>query len=132
VNIVNVLAIRNIPVSILMDFTGVGAGVYEMLKSALPSIPIGRIIYTSGNSVKYDNGIYYVPKHELVDTVQVLSQQGELKISYECKTLIEQLDTHRKNGNKYEAITGHDDVIEAFMNASFLYKNDVKKVLTTY
>lgn len=45
--LVDFLTAKGWPVSVIMDFTGVGAGVFEMLRNAIPSTVIGRIIYTS-------------------------------------------------------------------------------------
>jgi hypothetical protein len=64
----------------VVDATGVGAPVVDMLKQARLS-PIA-ITITRGEAVTRESyAAYHVPKKDLVSTLQVLLQSGRLKIA---------------------------------------------------
>jgi len=121
---------RNIPTSIIMDWTWVWNAVYEMLAKEITDTRIFRIIYTAGKEATEKNWAFYVPKKDLVDTLVALSSEWKVKIPYDLKELVTQLDTYRKVQNRYEAIGNlHDDQIESFMNTVYLYYTKIEKHL---
>jgi hypothetical protein len=61
-----------------VDITGVGRGVYDMLREAGVG-PVG-ITITGGAHVRSENGIWYVPKSDLVMQTLLLMEQGRLTI----------------------------------------------------
>ncbi len=121
---------RNIPTSIIMDWTWVWNAVYEMLAKEITDTRIFRIIYTAGKEAIEKHWAFYVPKKDLVDTLVALSSEWKVKIPYNLKELVTQLDTYRKVQNRYEAIGNlHDDQIESFMNTVYLYYTKIEKHL---
>ncbi len=91
--------------SLVVDQTGVGRPVVDMLRSAELS-PVAVTI-TGGDSVTRDGSVYRVPKRDLVSTVQVLLQSERLKIASslpEAQTLIGELLAFKVK----ISTTGHD------------------------
>ncbi len=129
---VDLALINQFPVNVIIDETGVWAAVSEMLKQQIPNAHLIKLMYTAGNNITEKNGAIYVPKKELVDTLSTLASEWEVKIPYDLKNLIEQLDTYRYVNGKYEAITWHDDVIESFLNTTFIYNYKLKKHLKLF
>jgi hypothetical protein len=69
-------------VALIVDGTGVGLPVVDMLRTA----PLGRtrlypVLITAGDQVHAEHGVYYVPKRTLVASLQVLLQAERLKIA---------------------------------------------------
>jgi len=67
--------------AVVVDATGVGAPVVELLRQQLGSRPLVPVIFTGGDTARYDAGFWRVPKKDLVHGVMVLLQQGQLRIS---------------------------------------------------
>ena len=65
---------------VVVDTTGVGLPVFEMLRTAGVRNLYGVTIH-SGDAVSRDGAIHRVPKRELVSTLQVLFQSGRLQIA---------------------------------------------------
>ena len=65
---------------VVVDTTGVGLPVFEMLRAAGVTGLVGVTIH-SGDAVTRDGAIHRVPKRDLVSTLQVLFQSGRLKIA---------------------------------------------------
>lgn len=63
----------------VVDATGVGAPVVDMLDSH--SVRPVRVYIHGGTSVSFEGGVWKVPKRDLVSTVQILLQNGLLKIA---------------------------------------------------
>lgn len=83
---------RPVNVALVVDQTGVGRPVVDMLRDARLH-PIG-ITITGGDNVTRDGYGYRVPKRDLVTTVQVLLQAGRIKIAASlplAQTLIDEL-----------------------------------------
>ena len=72
-------ALRNKRVALLVDKTGVGASVVDSLARA-GLLPIAVTIH-GGSAVSREEHGYRVPKRDLVSAVQVLLQNGRLKIA---------------------------------------------------
>ena len=66
-----------------VDFTGVGRPVVDILRAAKLAARLRPILITGGHEVTRDQktGAYHVPKKELVSTLQVLMQQGRLRVA---------------------------------------------------
>lgn len=65
--------------SLIVDATGVGTPIVDMLREAKLS-PIGVMI-TGGLHVTHENGYFHVPKRDLASSVTMLSGKKELKIT---------------------------------------------------
>ncbi len=93
-------------ISLLVDQTGVGEAVIEMLRAAGLDC-IGVTIH-GGDAVGKGRNEYRVPKRELVGTLQVLFQNKRLMIAAGlslAETLVEELDNFRAT---IKLTTGHD------------------------
>jgi hypothetical protein len=62
-----------------MDATGLGAPVYEMLKSVL-RCQIKPVVITAGDQEVYGRGQYHLPKKDLITGVEVMLALGELRV----------------------------------------------------
>lgn len=65
---------------VVVDLTGVGIPVFEMLEAQGIRRLFGITIH-GGDAVSRDRNLYRVPKRDLVSTLQVLLQQGRLKFA---------------------------------------------------
>ena len=107
--------------ALVIDITGVGRPVWDLLKKARIGATLKGITITGGNTVTQDAGIYSVPKRDLITSLQVAFQNGELKIAPglpEADTLIKELTNFKVkinlNGHdQYEAWREgiHDDIV---------------------
>jgi hypothetical protein len=110
-------------VTLVVDATGVGGPVVDLLKEAIRKTPIVPVVITGGDRTHYQDGRYRVPKRDLVSGVAILLESGRLKISQrlpEAKTLIKELLNMRvkisASGHEaYEAWREgeHDDLVLA-------------------
>jgi hypothetical protein len=99
-------ALKNKRVAFLVDKTGIGASVVDSLVQAGPS-PIAVTIH-GGSAVCRDEYGYRVPKRALVSAVQVLLQNGRLRIA-EGLPLAETLRSELLNVRlKIDPKTAHD------------------------
>ena len=107
--------------TMVIDTTGCGKPVWDMLARAGISATLKGITITGGNTVHRDGSMYNVPKRDLVAALQVAFQNGELKIARGlplADTLVTEL-MHFKvkiniNGHdQYEAWREgvHDDIV---------------------
>ena len=117
-------------VRLVVDQTGVGRAVTDMLKELSPY----AVTLTAGASVSEDGFEYRVPKQELIATTQVLLQTGRLKIAKElpeAQTLVNELLAfkqslnsrgHTRFGNDVGAWreAEHDDLVLATALAAWL------------
>lgn len=95
------------PKMVVVDKTGVGAPVVDMLKTMqIAPVPI---TITGGNEVhKDEKGTYSVPKRDLVMNLKVLYQNGKIKVARslkEAQTFITELQNFKI---KVNINTGHD------------------------
>lgn len=83
-------------VSLVVDATGVGAPVVDLLRQAgLAPVPV---IITGGTSVSRDKATWHVPKRELIGAVQATLQTARLRIAMNlplADTLVRELDTFK-------------------------------------
>ncbi len=70
---------RNLQV--VMDATGVGAAVREMLVGVKLGIPLIPVTLTGGERVNVSHGAYHVPRQDLLANLRVLLEKRMLEIS---------------------------------------------------
>ena len=66
---------------LVVDGTGVGRPVVDMLRRAKPDAILMPVTITGGQVETIDQGFYRVPKRDLIIGLQVLLQRGELQIA---------------------------------------------------
>jgi hypothetical protein len=71
--------------AIAVDATGVGAPVVDMLRAARLGCDIAPVNITSGDRQTRSGSTWNLPKHDLLASLQVLLEKGELKIAARLK-----------------------------------------------
>ena len=66
---------------LVVDATGVGRPVVDLLRRAGPGCPMMPATITGGDAESQEGGYYRVPKRDVIVGLQVLLQSGELKIA---------------------------------------------------
>jgi hypothetical protein len=66
---------------LVVDATGVGRPVVDLLRRAGPGCPMMPATITGGDGESQEAGYYRVPKRDVIVGLQVLLQSGELKIA---------------------------------------------------
>lgn len=115
------------------DYTGVGRPVFDVLKSKRVRARMVPVLTTAGKLAHETDGIWHVPKIELVSTLQVLLQGGFIKIDPRLK-LAERLKkelsdfrvsiTKARNETFGADASQHDDLVFATMLAVWLGERD--------
>jgi hypothetical protein len=111
---------RGIEPTLVLDATGCGRPIYDEFKQS-GFRPKGILIH-GGDSVTRDGNLFNVPKRDLAGVLQMLYQQGRIKVSSklpEAKTLTKELLNFKVKINlqtghdSYEAWRGseHDDLV---------------------
>jgi len=93
--------------TVVIDITGVGRPVWDLLKKARIGVPLKGITITGGNTVTKDGDIYSVPKRDLISSLQVAFQNGQIKIPLglpEADALVRELTNFKVKIN----LNGHD------------------------
>jgi hypothetical protein len=109
---------------LVVDATGVGAPVVDLLKRSQIGAPVRAVTITGGDAVNYSDGRYRVPKRDLVSNLAVLFQGKHLRIADGipfADVLVQELLNFRakinvRTGNdSYEAWREgvHDDLVLA-------------------
>ena len=124
---------------LIVDATGVGAPVVDMLRGADVGASIVPVTITGGSAVSRDPAQGYgVPKRDLVSNLQVLFQSGRLKIADklpEAQILVKELlgfqvkislDAHDSYGAWREGT--HDDLVLSVALAAW-YAQTVGRVM---
>jgi hypothetical protein len=106
-----------------VDATGVGRPVVDLLRRARPQCRILPAVITGGDQERCAGGYYRVPKRDIVTGLQVLVQNGGLRISAGLKAgpaLVREMAEMRVkvNGRGYEQYGAwregtHDDLVFA-------------------
>lgn len=119
-----------------IDETGVGSPVVDLFRQARLVVELYPVHITSGSSESYDEGVYYVPKRDLVSVVQVALQTDKLKIAAslpEAATLASELQnfevkiTDAANDIYGAWRTGtHDDLVLSVAMALYVGKKPGK------
>lgn len=107
----------------IVDATGVGAPVVDLLKRAKLGCSVIPVTITSGEQARCENSHWYVPKRDLMTGLLLLLEQQELKIvrgvPQEEQLLKELMDielSHRPGGKVRMGAEGagrHDDLVIA-------------------
>ncbi len=125
---------------VVVDATGVGAPVVEMLRAAGLGCEISSVTITGGERETggpgYGGGQYNVPKQDLIASVQLALEKGELRIARELRAagaLVEELvdvrRTARESGRDRvgaERAGEHDDLVIALALACWKGRRLVK------
>jgi hypothetical protein len=79
---------------LVVDATGVGMPVVDMLRAAEPDCELTPVLITSGAEQHFANGVWHVPKVDLLAGVQAALETGELRIARrmrETQTLVQEM-----------------------------------------
>jgi hypothetical protein len=108
---------------LVVDATGVGRPVVDMLRSARLPCRLMAVLITGGGQSGQANGYYHVPKRDLITGMRLLLEEGKLKIAAALehgRTLVQEMAGMRVKitaaGNEqYEAWREgtHDDLVLA-------------------
>ena len=111
------------PRRLIVDATGVGTPVVDMLKAARPGCAIVPVTITGGSAESSDGQVWHVPKLDLLAGLQALLEQGELRISKrmrEAGTLVRELmdvrmrsTTSNRQRLGADGLGEHDDLVIA-------------------
>ena len=109
--------------ALIVDATGVGTGVVELLRRARLGCNLVPVTITGGIKPRQDDGMWLVPKKDLIVGVQLMLEAGELVIAENLEagqTLVKELRGMRVKINvagheTYEAWREgtHDDLVLA-------------------
>lgn len=124
---------------VLVDSTGVGAPVVDMLRDALPDTKVCGVIFTHGehNTVRWRSSEGTMGKSYLVSRLQVLIQTGRIHLPQveESKVLLDELRNYEvniteKGVDTYGAfkVGSHDDLVTALGLATLLDHKPVREV----
>lgn len=106
--------------AVVIDLTGLGRPVYDMMKAAGFNYSLSAISITGGMDVNYGKGHYNVPKRDLITNLQVMLQNGQLRIAKgikEADVLINELMNFQtkisdSGHDTYGGRSGvHDDIV---------------------
>ena len=124
--------------TLIVDQTGVGRPVVDMLRRARPKACIRPITITSGNAVVPDGAGYHVPKKDLVSAMQVVFQSRRIQVARSlpnAAVLMKELESFRvkitTSGNEtFEAWRDrdHDDLVLAVAMAVWMGEHGLKKM----
>lgn len=112
------------PTTLVVDATGVGAPVVDLLRGEIDStIPLIPVIFTAGDTARVENGIHRVPKKDLVHGLILLFEDQRLRLvddHPEGRALVNELGNMRmkitgESHTSYEAWrqNQHDDLVFA-------------------
>jgi hypothetical protein len=106
--------------AVVIDLTGLGRPVYDMMRKAGFHESLYAISITGGNAVTRDRRIFNVPKRDLITNLQILFQNGTLQIAKGLKegpALVDELTSFQTKisdtgMDTYGARSGaHDDIV---------------------
>jgi hypothetical protein len=111
-------ALAQAPRYLAVDATGVGRPVVDLLKEKRPPCTLWPVVITGGDTERYVDGMYRVPKRELVVRLQVMLQAGELRIAAnvsEAAALVREMGAMRveihESGRDGWRSGEHDDLV---------------------
>jgi hypothetical protein len=123
--------------NLVVDQTGVGRAVVDMIRQARPRATIRPITITAGHSVVPDGAGWNVPKKELVSVMQALFQSRRLQVARQlpmAPVLVKELETFRVKitasaNETFEAWRerDHDDLVLAVALAAWVGEHGVKE-----
>lgn len=115
--------------AVVIDLTGVGRPVYDMMIKTGFRRSLNAISITGGNTVNFTDGLFNVPKRDLVTNLQVMLQNGSMKIARgikEADALVEELANFQVKitaggHDVYGGRSGvHDDLVLSVAMAAWL------------
>jgi hypothetical protein len=113
-------SLGNVRRRLLVDATGVGAPVIEMLREARPGCPLTGVTITSGSAAHSSGDREMVPRVDLLATMQAALEKGQLRILRGMK------ETDRLLKEMVSLGTGeHDDLVMAVALAAWGAKTGV-------
>ncbi len=124
--------------TLAVDQTGVGNAVVDIFKQAKLNADLQPILIHGGDNAVREDGVWRVPKRELVGSTQVALQTGRLKIAAELpevSILTQEMQTFQvgisQSGfDSYNARTGaHDDLVLALAMALWLAHRTPRRIL---
>jgi hypothetical protein len=123
--------------TLVVDQTGVGRAVVDMIRAAGPKARIRPITITAGQAVVPDGAGWHVPKKELVSVLQVLLQSRRLQVARRlpmASVLVKELESFRVKittsaNETFEAWRerDHDDLVLAVALAAWAGQQGVKQ-----
>jgi len=124
--------------TVVVDATGVGAPVVDMLREELRGkATLVPVIFTAGDTARFDDGVHRVPKKDLVHGLLLEFEQGRLRVPDHPlrETLLGEFRTMRvkitgENHAGYEAWRQgqHDDMVFAVALACWAARRGAPKV----
>lgn len=94
---------------VVMDSTGVGAAVRDMLAAARLGVPVIGVTITGGERVTLSYGQYHVPRHDLLANLRVLLEKRMLEIAVSGDAAA----AFRSELHRWGLRSAHDDLVFA-------------------
>ncbi|MFN7919905.1 MAG: hypothetical protein U0Q16_07400 [Bryobacteraceae bacterium] len=126
-------------VTLVVDATGVGAPVVDMIRQAISGVRVVPVVFTAGSTARNDGGVHKVPKKDLVHGLMVLFQDGRLRIAQdtgayailtnELKNLRVKISAEAHVGYEAWREGQHDDLVFALALACWRASTSVKRTL---
>jgi hypothetical protein len=124
--------------TLIVDQTGVGRPVVDMLRRARPKATIRPITITSGKAVVPDEAGYHVPKKDLVGAMQVVFQSRRIQVARSLPNagvLVKELESFRAKitismNETFEAWRerDHDDLVLAVAMAVWVGEHGLMRL----
>jgi hypothetical protein len=124
--------------ALVVDSTGVGAPVVEMLRAARLGCELTAVTITGGEKESQGQQGWNVPKQELIAGVQVLLEAGQLQIARglaEVQALVKELMDVRAKGRESGRVRvgadgsgQHDDLVIALSLACWKARRMARKI----
>jgi hypothetical protein len=124
--------------TLVVDQTGVGRAVMDVLRRSRPKATIRPITITAGHEVVPDGAGWHVPKKELVSVLQVLLQSKRLQVARAlpmAAVLVKELESFRVKitasaNETFEAWRerDHDDLVLAAAMAAWVGEHGVQEL----
>ena len=123
--------------AVVVDLTGLGRPVFDMMKRAGFLCSLYGISITGGNDVIRDGRTYNVPKRDLITNLQILLQNGTLQIAKglkEADALVDELLNFQvkisdSGMDTYGGRSGvHDDIVLSVAMGAWLAAQDVMEM----
>jgi hypothetical protein len=123
--------------TLVVDQTGVGRAVVDVIRRARPRATIRPITITAGHEVVPDGAGWHVPKKELVSSLQVLLQTHRLQVARALPmagVLVKELESFRVKitASAHETFEAwrerdHDDLVLATAQAAWVGEHGLKE-----
>ena len=67
--------------ALVVDATGVGRGVLDLIRAARLACEIVPVTITGGSHASHERGMWRVPKRDLIGDLQLMLERGELGVA---------------------------------------------------